>query len=249
MTRDDWFSCSDFDSLSAELSAYPDRKLHLLTAALLRRVWDLLPCDHTRFAVDATEKFVDGRISARELAWVRSQASLEAGDGLWLACGFWMDLNLIYCPECSWWEPEEEAYHIRVAKHGGILDGVLQGLDDPAWIAASAVFYARLLEDRAAPPGDSGAAAAWEQRGQFAVVRDILGETSPSAPLAPEWFTSTVLALVRDIHRDQAFDRLPILADALQDAGCDDEGVLTHCREVTGHVRGCWAVDLALGIG
>jgi hypothetical protein len=57
-----------------------------------------------------------------------------------------------------------------------------------------------------------------------------------------------VLALARGIQRDQAFDRMPILADALQDAGCDDEAVLAHCREPREHVRGCWVVDLAMGM-
>ena len=40
---------------------------------------------------------------------------------------------------------------------------------------------------------------------------------------------------------------MPILADALQDAGCDDEAVLAHCRGAGPHVRGCWVVDLVLG--
>jgi hypothetical protein len=44
----------------------------------------------------------------------------------------------------------------------------------------------------------------------------------------------------------RAFDRMPILADALQDAGCDNEDVLNHCRGSGPHVRGCWVVDLVL---
>jgi hypothetical protein len=81
----------------------------------------------------------------------------------------------------------------------------------------------------------------------FATVLEVLGEDTPH-PEWPLWRTSDVLALARGIHRDQAFDRLPILADALQDAGCDDETVLNHCRRPGGHVRGCWVVDLAMGI-
>ncbi|MBN9118301.1 MAG: hypothetical protein J0I06_03925 [Planctomycetes bacterium] len=77
----------------------------------------------------------------------------------------------------------------------------------------------------------------------------MLGEADSPDPRWPRWRTTDVLALARGIHRDRAFDRLPILADALQDAGCDDEDVLNHCRRPGGHVRGCWAVDLAMGIG
>jgi hypothetical protein len=48
------------------------------------------------------------------------------------------------------------------------------------------------------------------------------------------------------IHADRAFDRLPILADALEEAGCDDARVLAHCRDDAHHARGCWVVDLIL---
>jgi hypothetical protein len=50
------------------------------------------------------------------------------------------------------------------------------------------------------------------------------------------------------MYDDREFSAMPILADALQDAGCDDEDVLTHCRDTSlAHVRGCWVVDLVLG--
>ncbi len=65
--------------------------------------------------------------------------------------------------------------------------------------------------------------------------------------LKREWRSSTVVALAEGIYQDRAFDRLPILADALQDAGCDNDDILTHCRSDGPHVRGCWPVDLLLG--
>jgi hypothetical protein len=64
----------------------------------------------------------------------------------------------------------------------------------------------------------------------------------------PCWLTPTVVALAQGIDKDGAFDRLPILADALQDTGCTNEDVLSHCRDGSAtHVRGCWVVDLLLG--
>jgi len=45
------------------------------------------------------------------------------------------------------------------------------------------------------------------------------------------------------IYDDRAFDRLPILADALEEAGCEDQDILGHCRSGGEHVRGCWVVD------
>jgi len=53
--------------------------------------------------------------------------------------------------------------------------------------------------------------------------------------------------IAQAIYDERDFDRLPILADALEDAGCDNTDLLNHCRQPGDHVRGCWAVDLVLG--
>lgn len=66
-------------------------------------------------------------------------------------------------------------------------------------------------------------------------------------PLMQSWLTSDVLALARQMYESRDFSAMPILADALQDAGCDNPDVLNHCREPGVHVRGCWVVDLVLG--
>jgi hypothetical protein len=64
---------------------------------------------------------------------------------------------------------------------------------------------------------------------------------------ASHWLTPTVMALAGGIYADRAFDLLPILADALEDAGCDNADILAHCRDPGPHVRGCWVLDLILG--
>ena len=61
------------------------------------------------------------------------------------------------------------------------------------------------------------------------------------------WLTPTVQSIAAAIDQDRAFDRLPILADALEEAGCTNADVLLHCRQPGEHVRGCWVVDLVLG--
>lgn len=69
--------------------------------------------------------------------------------------------------------------------------------------------------------------------------------------IAPEWLTwdgGTIPAIAQGIYEDRAFDRMPILADALQDAGCEDATILGHCRQPGRHVKGCWAVDALLGL-
>ena len=82
---------------------------------------------------------------------------------------------------------------------------------------------------------------------QLALLRCAVGNPFRPVAIDPQWLTSTVVALAEGIYADRAFDRLPILADALQDAGCGNEDVLTHCRDAGPHARGCWVVDLLLG--
>ena len=84
-------------------------------------------------------------------------------------------------------------------------------------------------------------------RRQDTVFRDIVGNPFRPVEFDPYWRTSDVLGLARAVNEDAAFDRLPILADALMDAGCTDDVILGHCRGPGPHIRGCWVVDLALG--
>jgi hypothetical protein len=87
-----------------------------------------------------------------------------------------------------------------------------------------------------------------EERGQQTLpLRCIVGNPFRPVALDPSWLTTTVVQLACGIYDDRAFDRLPILADALQDAGCDSDSVLSHCRDAGPHARGCWVVDLLLG--
>ncbi|VTR94036.1 Uncharacterized protein OS=Sorangium cellulosum (strain So ce56) GN=sce5710 PE=4 SV=1 [Gemmata massiliana] len=63
---------------------------------------------------------------------------------------------------------------------------------------------------------------------------------------SPFWRSSTAVALASQMYESRDFGAMPILADALQDAGCDSADVLGHCRSPGPHVRGCWVVDLVL---
>jgi hypothetical protein len=78
------------------------------------------------------------------------------------------------------------------------------------------------------------------------LVRDIFGNPFRPVTLDPAWQTGNVRALAQAIYDDRAFERMPILGDALEDAGCDNADVLSHCRQPGEHARGCWVVDLVL---
>lgn len=88
------------------------------------------------------------------------------------------------------------------------------------------------------------AAAEWPGRW---LIDCVFGNPFRIPAFDPAWRTSTAAALAGSIYADAAFDRQPILADALEEAGCGDADVLSHCRSDGLHIRGCWVVDLALG--
>ncbi|QEL17428.1 hypothetical protein [Limnoglobus roseus] len=97
------------------------------------------------------------------------------------------------------------------------------------------------------PPKGRRDARIGEGTTQTTFLRDIFGNPFRPVNFSPAWLTPTVVSLAEGIYEDRAFDRLPILADALQDAGCEDADVLGHCRGDGVHVRGCWVVDGVLG--
>jgi hypothetical protein len=81
-----------------------------------------------------------------------------------------------------------------------------------------------------------------------ALVRDIYGPNPfLPVPFPSEWRTDTAVTLARTMYDSRDFGAMPILADALQDAGCDNDDILAHCRDANQlHVRGCWVCDLVL---
>jgi hypothetical protein len=128
--------------------------------------------------------------------------------------------------------PEQEPYRLltvtcdRCGQHvGGFFRGVKPG------IVRSAIEFA--LNE------------AWlEGRPQMHLI--VFDVSLRFVTIRPSWLTSTVLQLAHGIDEDQAFDRMPILADALQDAGCENADILGHCRSEGPHGQGCWVVDLLL---
>lgn len=83
------------------------------------------------------------------------------------------------------------------------------------------------------------------------LLREVFGNPFRPAAVAPDllrWQAGTVPALARRIYDERRFDDMPVLGDALEDAGCADEALLEHCRGDSAHVRGCWAIDALLGL-
>ena len=118
-------------------------------------------------------------------------------------------------------------------------------------------FVRRIEEGRNQGAGDWAEEEKREKaaRKQLArVLREVIGNPFKAPRFEDSWRTTTVVEVAKTIFAERAFDRLPLLADALLDADCDEEQVLRHCRgteiglkEPVQHIRGCWVVELVLG--
>ena len=97
----------------------------------------------------------------------------------------------------------------------------------------------------------TGGKSDWKQftTARCAALRDVFGNPFHPITLNASWLTPKVVALAQTVYEDRAFNRMPELADVLEDAGCTNADILTHCRGRGPHVRGCWVVDLLLGKG
>jgi hypothetical protein len=122
------------------------------------------------------------------------------------------------------------------------LQFVSQEADYAAWMADWAAQRTRYAGEGAWPAGAAEA-------GQADLLRDIFGPLPfREVHLDLGWLTPSVLSIARRAYDERDFTALPVLADALADAGCDNEDLLRHCREPgLAHCRGCWIIDLLLG--
>jgi hypothetical protein len=85
------------------------------------------------------------------------------------------------------------------------------------------------------------------ERLQAVLLREIFGNPFRPITLDPIWLNERTGGSARSIYEDRAFDRMPLLDNALEEASCVHEAVLAHCRSETSHERGCWVLDLVLG--
>jgi hypothetical protein len=78
-------------------------------------------------------------------------------------------------------------------------------------------------------------------------LHDIFGNPFRPVPMNPSWRKSPIPEIAHSIYEESRFEGMPILADALEDAGCTNEQILAHCREHQPHARGCFVLDLLMG--
>jgi hypothetical protein len=160
-----------------------------------------------------------------------------------------------YCEGLVPWTVVEEAYWTLIKREQERIaeeDRRNNSVTSVHWMGPSEYFADPSLIRQTAERAVGGTIAdevAVERRLQCEFVRDIFNPFHPVSINAAwlTWNDGTVQKIAQAIYDDRAFDRLPILADALEEAGCTDADILNHCRQPVEHVRGCWVVDRILG--
>ena len=235
MTEAEWLAATDPQPLLEFLQGASERKRRLFACGCCRRAWDLLSDHRSRKAVEVSEDFADGRCVARQLA-----AARQAAQRAWLKIRTIWDGYVVSEPDPALYAATTPVFYAATAAHE------LTSRRSPEFVERTVADLQLVARHRLGRLAD---AERLEEARQSDLARCVFG--SPGRPVTadPQWLTSTVVALAEGAYRDRAWDRLPGLADALQDAGCDCEELLGHCRSGGPHCRGCWAVDLLTGRG
>jgi hypothetical protein len=223
MTEAEWLTCEDGRHLlnnPFETGRFPvsERKLRLAACASCRRVWERQTSP-----------------AAREFLTAIGLELLEAAERVADGCATAEDSARVNQME---WHPAVRPplnflgclFHLRRSR--------------PLYQARS--FVGAIVRREGGSDEAVKAASRAEAAAQAVLVRDVIGNPFRPVTFDPSWRTPTAITLAGQMYGSRDFSAMPILADALQDAGCDCD-VLDHCRGPGPHVRGCWVVDLVLG--
>jgi hypothetical protein len=264
MRQREWASCTDAAKMLKHLATWgrgphprpemASRKHHLFAVACCRRVWHNFD-GRCRRIVEVVERFADAAAGEGE----RADAQMDARQR-------WVDY---YRLSRAGAEDSDDPIDRRLAAArteaamasayascdvSGIRGEGAVGASDRARsvhaidVAWDEDAYLRLAGGRRPVPGADDAfraARAAEGAIHCDLIRDIFG---PRPVISPSWLTAPVLRLAEALYEGRDFSAMGVLGDALEEAGCDDPGILGHCRSGV-HARGCWLVDSILGKG
>ncbi len=248
MTEAEWAACTDPKPMQESLrtSGTPnERKLRLLAVACCRRIRPLLVHEISRTCLVAAERYADGLASREELAVVNEESERSLADAWHGPFAKWHEAWAAMAVDWACWvaPPDEPA-------------------EPFTWFETEQVMAeaARAEADRKAyigPPFgyESAGLDPDERRHQADLVRESFGPRGfrevRSDPAWLAWNGGTVVKLAQAAYEDRTMPegtldrtRLAVLADALEEAGCDQPDLLDHLRGPGPHVRGCWALDL-----
>jgi hypothetical protein len=233
LTESEWLDCTDdLNSVLTYLQGKGSmRQWRLFAVASCRRIWEFLPDRESQAAVETAEKFADGAIVQREIVIAQSRVSVTG-----LHRDFRATLKM-----------RRMALAVEAAKATARPTMWLKTIRAEMRRAIHAVWSVECM-------GKTVQQILSLRRQFCALTKCVFGQLArPSLYCNPAWFTPTVTSLATAAYEYRArfsgeLDtlRLAVLADALEEAGCDNADILSHLRGPGPHVRGCWPVDLLL---
>jgi len=275
MTPDEWITCSNLwtllafvagkDALTGKIIApvgMSERKLRLFLVACCRRHWNLFLDPECQRSVEVAERFADGLAGESELA-AMEQSALALRDRIMeeMNAPTWTgshhdglmafqtaDVSSAVCWSLAQLKREQlplgrsPDFVPTHPRHRRIWAGYVP------YRVAEAVAYA--VQHNLGEKGSAWEvhieACEEENRAQIALLGCMIGDPFRCVSSEPTWFTPSVLAIAQAIYKERVFTDMPVLADALEDAGCTNSDFLNHCRQSGDHARGCWVLDCLL---
>jgi hypothetical protein len=220
MTEKQWLKSTDPQAMFRHLrTRASDRKIRLFMCECCRKVWALANDERLHEILPIIEGFADGTVKDRD----RGRAHRIGGAVLQSSSG-----APLGCLGAELWNAARKKVDRTDHDYGESAAAAV------GWEAGNGpVFFAAKEAERAR---------------QVELVRDMFGNPFRPVKFKPAWRTTDAMLLAHGVYEERAFDRMPILADALQEAGCESDELLGHLRDPHAvHVRGCWALDLVLG--
>ena len=242
MTEGEWLACMRpmLEFLRGRAS---ERKLRLFACACVQRIAHLLDDDRSRWALRVASDYAEGRVTTEDLDRARVDAWTVEVDRD--PEGF---VAPIAIDNLQWWCQMTDVGDVAPSCDSR-LDPVVRAswavTLENAW--ASAITTASYAGAATRPYGEDLFA-------QVSLLRCVFGNPFRPVSLPATCRTPTAVALARAAYDESELpagtldpDRLAVLSDALEDAGCNSAKMLGHLRREGPHVRGCWVIDLLLG--
>ena len=238
MTEEEWLTAIYTAELLKFLkSQSSSRKLRYFVVSCARNVLPPLPDLDMINALELAEAFADGTGTKHKLAQGRKTLRTRHAERV-------RQWNPLYTDHVR----SVPAWYTLIERIEGVVENAANSC---AWAASRfpiSVDRKIVQQDFYSGLKHQSDILQHEMKHQINLIRDIFGNPFRPINFDPEWRTSTAVALAQTMYDARNFHAMPILADALQDAGCEDAAILDHCRDENNlHVRGCWVVDLVLG--
>jgi hypothetical protein len=229
---------SRYDDYNWYSGDVPARKFYRFIAEVGRRLRHLMTDPGPIKMIDLCEQCAEGQITEDELSDLADEHRPDSPGQSYAA----NVADYLY-----WWVADRYKVNTRSVYYAAGVFAV-QAAVEAGLLSAQAHYHEEVravLEQPIFAAIREGTALEWG-----ALVRDIYGPNPFRTPaFDPKWRTPAVMGVSQHIDDERDFAGMPVLGNALEEAGCNDAKVLAHCRGPGPHVRGCWAIDLILAKG